>query len=185
MKLTKKIQKAINLSVNLHEGQKRKGRGGPYALHPFSVAWILSSYTEDEDVIAAGLLHDILEDVEGYSKEDMTKDFGEKVTEIVLGVTEDKDPANTWEERKEAYVNNLKIVSQESLIVCAADKIHNMQTTLDDYEVLGEEAFKVFTKPKEKTIWFYREVLNVLRERLKSDILKECEEVYKKLESLL
>jgi len=52
MKLTQKIQQAINLASRLHLGQVRKGDSGlPYISHPFSVAWILSNYTEDEDIM--------------------------------------------------------------------------------------------------------------------------------------
>ena len=59
--LTPKIQKAINTATTLHKDQKRKGGEYPYAVHLFSVAWILKDYTEDEDVIVASLLHDVLE----------------------------------------------------------------------------------------------------------------------------
>jgi (p)ppGpp synthase/HD superfamily hydrolase len=54
------------MACRLHLNQVRKADEGlPYISHPFSVAWILSSYTDDEDTIKAGLLHDILEDVPG------------------------------------------------------------------------------------------------------------------------
>lgn len=65
MRLTSKIEKAINFAAQKHLGQIRKGDGLPYIVHPFGVAWILSGYSTDEDVIVAGLLHDVLEDVNG------------------------------------------------------------------------------------------------------------------------
>jgi (p)ppGpp synthase/HD superfamily hydrolase len=82
MKFTPTIYKAINLAAALHEGQESKGDGLPYIVHPFSVAMILMEYSQDEDIIVAGLLHDTIEDT-GYTKEQMKEEFGERVTSLV------------------------------------------------------------------------------------------------------
>src|SRR5680860_1476994 len=119
MKLTPKIQKAISRASVLHLGQKRKGDGAPYILHPYSVAFILSHYTNDEDIIVAGLLHDVLEDVDGYEKEDLQKEFGERVANMVSDVTEDislkedKGEKESWVERK----TNILIIWTQSLLI--------------------------------------------------------------------
>ncbi|MEK7182016.1 MAG: HD domain-containing protein, partial [Patescibacteria group bacterium] len=63
MFLTPQIDKAIQRATVLHHGQERKGTGAPYIVHPYAVAFLLAHYTDDEDVIIAGLLHDVLEDV--------------------------------------------------------------------------------------------------------------------------
>lgn len=138
MKLTTKIQKAINVAAQLHLGQVRKSEDRlPYIVHPFAVAWILSDYTKDEEVIMAALLHDVLEDVEGYYFADLVRDFGEKVAAIVKGVSEEKDPidhvgsASTWLVRKNGYLLNLETAPIESLLVSAADKINNLHTMID------------------------------------------------------
>lgn len=185
MKLTPKIQRAINLASRLHSGQTRKGDSDlPYISHPFSVAWILSNYTDDEDVIVAGLLHDVLEDVKGYYHDDLVSDFGNRVAEIVKGVSEDKDPnidsddKVTWEIRKLNYLANLEIGSEESLLVCTADKIHNLESMIDAYQVHGEGLFKQFNSPKDKKLWFYQEVLKIMKKRLNNPIVAELELVY-------
>ena len=133
MKLSSNIQKAINLASRLHFGQVRKGDLNlPFISHPFAVAWILSNYTDDEDVVIAGLLHDSLEDVPDYYFQDLVRDCGEKVARLVKGVSEDKNPnieedgASTWLERKQKYLNTLEEDSDEALLICAADKIHNL-----------------------------------------------------------
>lgn len=78
--LTLRLRAAINIARRLHLNQARNADEGlPYISHPFSVAWILSSYTDDEDTVIAGLLHDILEDVPGYYYNDLQKDFGTEV----------------------------------------------------------------------------------------------------------
>ncbi len=173
MKLTPKIQKAINIATKLHQGQMRKAGELPYIVHPFSVAWILSEYTDDEDVIAAAFLHDVLEDVPGYYAEDMTRDFGERVTKIVQGVSEDKDP-NTeeeapWLERKEKYLIRLNAAGDESVMISAADKIHNLTAMYDAYKEIGPALWDRFNAPSDKKIWFYKEVFKIVERRLGAD----------------
>lgn len=186
MQLTKNIQKAITKSAVLHKDQVRKEKDAPFVIHPYSVAIILSGYTNDEDTIVAGLLHDVLEDVPGYYESDMIRDFGEKVTEIVKGVTEEKDPNDstknekeTWLYRKNKYLDRLRKDSKESLMVSAADKIHNLSSTINAYKERGEDAFRNFNSTIEERLWFNGEVLNVLKERLDNKIVVELEEKHK------
>ena len=191
MNLTPKIQKAIIGASVLHKDQKRKGDGLPYIIHPYSVAFILSNYTDDEDVIVAGLLHDVLEDVPEYTKEDLKNDFGERVCKIVQEVSEDKDPNDSqekekisWQERKEKYIANLKTDSQEALLVSCADKIHNLKAMLAAYKNQGEELWKNFNAPKEKISWYYGEVLEVMKDKLKNEIVGELAETYEKAKNI-
>lgn len=182
MLFTSKIQKAIRRASLLHEGQKRKCDGSPYVTHLFGVALILSHYVEDEDVVVAGIMHDVLEDVlrEKYDDEKMRREFGERVYKIVKEVTEDKDPEEEqiksqemWLARKQQYVDNLKNDSQEALFVAAADKIHNLLSMLESHEKYGEEIWQYFHAPRDKRLWFYREVFAVLEARLKHPIVDE------------
>jgi (p)ppGpp synthase/HD superfamily hydrolase len=104
--------------------------------HPFSVAWILSSYTDDEDTVIAGLPHDILEDVPGYHYNDLQEDFGTEVADIIREFSEDKNPkaasddAATWVYRKEKYLEGLQRHCEKALMVYAADKTHNFQAMI-------------------------------------------------------
>ncbi len=188
MKLTPEIQKAIDTSAKLHNKQMRKTGRLPYIVHPYSVGAILSNYTEDEDVIVAGFMHDTLEDVEGYEVSDLRKDFGNKVTNIVLYVTEDKKPSDsdekakrTWMYRKTKYIESLKrSTNQNVLLVACADKIHNLQAFIEAYEAEGENMWKTFNAPKPKstsTMWFHNELLKVFKKNLKSNIVDEYEEL--------
>ncbi len=192
MKLTNKISNAINLASLLHSKQKRKGKlGVPYISHPYSVAWILSNYSQDEDVIVAGLLHDVLEDVEGYNYDDLLRDFGDRVAQIVKGVSEEKiesagdDAETAWKKRKLAYLAGLESGSKESLLVCAADKIHNLKSMMDLYKECGDNIWSLFNSPSDKKLWLYREVLSILKERLDSEIVAELENVYAQAEKIL
>lgn len=193
MKLTPKIQKAVQVATIAHLGMVRKGDGLPYIIHPFSVAWILVGFTDDEDVIIAGLLHDILEDVpkEKYSADDIERDFGKKVLEIVRGVSEDKDSTITreeekrsWKERKEKYIENLKSDSPEALMVSAADKIHNLRSMMAAYSVQGEKLWERFNASKDEILWYQEEIFKVMKDRLRSGIVSELEKTIREAEGL-
>lgn len=183
MKLTPQIQKALNTATHLHQGQARKGEEFPYIVHPYSVAIILSEYTADENILIAGLLHDTLEDC-AYTPEQLTADFGEKVASIVQEVTEDfklkeaQGTESSWVERKSKYLEHLKVASPEAMMVCAADKIHNLRSMYDAYQIHGPKLWIEFNSPIEKKLWFYGEVLKVVKERLESGIVEELEDFY-------
>ena len=184
MKLTPNIQQAINFVAEKHLGQKRKGTPYPYVVHPFSVAVILSGYTDDENIIVAGLLHDILEDVPEYKYHHMAHDFGIKVARIVMELSEDGDPETeiekreSWLKRKNDYLYNLEHNSQEALFICAADKIHNLRSMIDDYQKIGDDLWERFNAPKEHKLWYYKQVLHILERRLANGIVRELKIVY-------
>lgn len=192
MQYTPKIQKTIIKSAVLHRNQTRKDNSlYPFIIHPYSVAFILSNYTQDEGIIVAGLLHDVLEDVPDYSANDMRKEFGEKIYKIVKEVSEDKDPNDgnensvaSWRKRKDGYLANLKNDSFEAMMICAADKIHNLRSMIEAYKTQGEKLWDKFNAPLDKKIWFYGECLNILKERLDNPIVEELERVYLEAENL-
>lgn len=162
MKHTPKIEKAIRKAATLHHGQTRKAAENlPYITHLFSVAAILSKYTDDEDTIASGLLHDTLEDTD-YSEKELRHDFGDKITEIVKSVTEatkaDK-PSISWQERKRTYLKQLETASDEALLVSCADKIHNLQSIIESREYVTIHNY-------EKFFWFQDAVYEILHKRL-------------------
>ena len=192
MKLTSKIQKAINSASRLPRGQTRKDDDSmPYVSHVFAVGWILAEYTNDEDLIVAGILHDVLEDVKNYRFDDMKNDFSERVAEIVKEVTEDKDPnvktdeRATWLERKNKYLENLKDDSFEGMMLCAADKIHNLRSLIDAYNEHGEDLWGKFNAPADKKIWFYEAIAKVLHNKLDSPITKVLDIEIEKIKKLI
>jgi len=202
MTISNKIQLAINKAAELHVNQIRKGNSEnpiPYITHPYSVAYIVSQYTKDENTIIACFLHDVLEDVkkEVYSHDQMINDFGSEVYEIVKGVLEDKDAditkeeeEYTWKERKEKYVQHLHKDSDKSLMVCCGDKIHNIMSLCEVYEKSSDKvkALSPFNAPEDKKVnilWYYEEVLKVMKEKLKNSIVNELEEAVKQLKETL
>ncbi|MCE9644234.1 HD domain-containing protein [Candidatus Parcubacteria bacterium] len=183
MYLTPRIEQAIRAACLLHDGQKRRAkRDIPYVSHLFSVAALLSNHAKDEDVVIGGLLHDSLEDT-GYTREALEADFGSRVAMMVVEVTEEKERDGSpisWKDRKRAYVEGLEQASAEGLMIAAADKIHNLSTTISDFDIHGEAIWQNFRVPIEEQMWFYREVLGVLERRLESPIVAEYQEMVKR-----
>ena len=190
--LTVKIREAVIKATILHYSQKRKTRDVPFIIHPYSVALILTRYTNDENIIAAGLLHDVLEDVPDYTFEDLKRDFGDKIAQIVKEVSEDKEGGEsldekkyTWKKRKEGYLETLRKANQEALMVSCADKIHNLTSLIEDYESLGESVWNKFNASRNETSWFYESVLLILEQRLNSEIVKELEKIYREAKQIM
>ncbi|HRY36271.1 MAG TPA: HD domain-containing protein [Candidatus Magasanikbacteria bacterium] len=178
MNFTPLVQKAIDMSARLHNGQNRKNDETlPYVSHCFSVACILSQYTGKPEVIAAGLLHDVLEDVKGYTYYDLLRDFGPEVANLVKAVSEDKDPnAKTdkrasWMKRKKGYLENLQKHGSGAMLICAADKINNLRSVTAWYLETGEKTWEKFNSSVKNQIWYYQEVLRILKIGLRGNTI--------------
>jgi (p)ppGpp synthase/HD superfamily hydrolase len=151
------IDRAIGFAAKAHKGQTRKtDRELPYIAHPFGVAMILGQMGCSETVVAAGLLHDTVEDT-GVTIEKIRSKFGDEVASIVAGCTE---PAknNNWEERKTHMIESLREASLEVKLVVAADKYHNLNLTLASSKTLGIDVWESFGRPEKQQAWYYRNV---------------------------
>lgn len=164
---TERIERAIKTAAALHRAQVRKGEEKlPYVTHLFSVFAILLEHTSDEDILIAGLLHDSLEDTP-YTAEELEKDFGQRVREIVEGVTEmtvHSGKKLSWAERKQLYIERLKHARKESAMVAAADKTHNFRAILDEYKDNLNRFKKDFVF--EDRISFYQTIVGVISSKL-------------------
>lgn len=176
MNLTPRINEAIKLAARLHRNQTRKDfEMTPYVTHLMSVAVLVSSVTDDEDVIIAGLMHDSLEDVPLYTYEKLLADCGARVAEIVKHVTEPLDANKNmdeqlpWLKRKEVYLDNLRQGGLESAIVSAGDKIHNTESLIIDIKKEGDEFIKRFGSSLLNKLWFHEQSLIVIEEKLGSN----------------
>lgn len=191
MKLTPKIHQAMSMVAIKFHGQKRKENGSPYIIHPFAVAFILNDYTNDEDVICAGLLHSLMENVNRYGYVNLEKDFGWRISCIIREIAEDKDEdvsrnsKLTWEKRKKKYLKLLEKASQEALLVSASDKLHNLITMVEFYGEKKDKMWVELNASSEKTLWFYREYFNIISRLLQNKIVKDIERVYSGLESII
>lgn len=176
---------AINISANCHRKNFRVGLNMPYIVHPFSVATILSEYTQDEDIFCAALLHDVIEDSNEYNFEQMTVDFGKRVTDIVRAITEEKNPdaslemlSQSWDERKKKYLSGLASAPKESLMICAADSLHNLRSLIETYRKRGDGAWNSFAASIEKKMKFYGKIVLYLNSAIPSELTEKLTKTY-------
>lgn len=106
------VSRAMEFAIEAHDGMRRKKQDIPFILHPMEVASIVSSLTTNQEVIAAAVLHDVVEDTP-TTLEDIARNFGDRVATLVQAETENKrrdlPPEATWRIRKEESIAYLKI----------------------------------------------------------------------------
>ena len=121
------FEKAVIFATNAHNGQTRKGTNLPFIIHPLEVAAIVAAMTLDEDMLCAAVLHDVVEDCDDISIEDIRHEFGDVVASYVYQESEDK--SKTWVERKGHTIDFLKIKNGE----LGAVNFNNMIPVKSDY----------------------------------------------------
>ena len=174
------IEKAILFAAKAHNDQKRKGTDIPYITHPFAVGMLLQKEKCSEEVIAAGILHDTLEDTE-TTFENLTEAFGVHVANLVLAASE-KDKSLPWEVRKQHTIDMLKDVSLEEIQVIVADKYHNLTSIQNDLQLHGESIWQHFNRGKREQHWYYASIVKALSSRKKEfKVIDELEGVVKEV----
>jgi (p)ppGpp synthase/HD superfamily hydrolase len=123
--MTPLLKRALDHAAVWHREQKRKypGVDVPYVSHIAGVVAILARHGFDDEVLAAGALHDVLEDC-GVSREDLGRLFGSRVADLVSAVSEE-DKSLPWEERKTRYLECFVRSPWDAQAVAIADKIDN------------------------------------------------------------
>ena len=185
---TPRLQRAVEMCIAVHGHMKRKGDDQPYLIHPISVLALLSRWGADEDTCIAGLLHDTIEDAPDDAqrtkiREEIDRKFGRTVLQIVEDVTE-QDKSLPWKERKERYIAHLEGASQEAQLVSCADKTHNAFSLLAAFKEQGQEVWKHFNADREETLWFYWNVLRILKENLDETYTEELHNTLSQLDVL-
>ena len=135
------VSEAIAFAVKAHDGMRRKKSESHYILHPMEAAVIVGTMTNDQNLIAAAALHDVVEDA-NITLDEIEAKFGKRVRELVQSETEDKradlPPASTWRIRKEESLSVLKNTDDIGvLMVWLGDKLANMRSVYRDFKVEG------------------------------------------------
>ncbi len=144
------INKAYTYALERHSGQTRAS-GEPYLIHPLEVAKVLAEMKLDPTAIAAGLLHDAIEDTEA-TREDIRRQFGEQVLHIVEGVTKiDKIEFASKEERQAENVRKMVLAMVDDIrvvLIKLADRLHNMRTLehlpAERQQVIARETLDIY-----------------------------------------
>ena len=148
------VEQAKKFAIKAHDGQVRKTeKDKPMIVHLFDVASILKLYGFDDNVIAAGFLHDTLEDTK-VVKEDILNNFNEDILSLILGDTEE-DKTLSWKERKTITINEAKNLDLRHKAIIIADKISNLEDMLIYFNKLGTKDFSAFNQGFESQKWYF------------------------------
>ena len=162
------VSEAIAFAVKAHDGMRRKKSESPYILHPMEAAVIVGTMTDDQNLIVAAALHDVVEDAD-ITIEEIEERFGRRVRELVQSETEDKradlPPESTWRIRKEESLEVLKNTDDIAvLMVWLGDKLANMRAIYRDFKVEGEAMWQRFNqKDASEQAWYYCSIVTLTK----------------------
>ena len=179
------MDRAIVFATRAHSGTYRKGTSIPYIGHPIEAAAIVSTMTADPDMIAAAVLHDVVEDTDA-TVEEISFFFNERIARLVEAESENKrkdlPPQETWMVRKMETLEFLRTkADREAKILALADKLSNMRAIHRDQNTVGDKLWERFNeKDKSKHGWMYRQVANALSELSDTFAWQEYDELVRK-----
>ena len=162
-----RLEEAIIYATIMHQGKVRKFGNMPYILHPMEVAQILATMTEDEEIITAGILHDIVEDTDG-TLEEIEKRFGARVAFLVSSESENKypgeDPGATWKRRKEESLRVLRNSRDIGVkMLWLADQLTNIRSLAGLYAERGETIWQTLhQRDPAMQRWYYQSVAEIV-----------------------
>lgn len=156
------IHEALATATEAHAGQIRNGAGGiPYIEHPKAVAELLAEHGWPEEVLAAALLHDVIEDSD-ITLGDLAEKFGEPVTRLVGALTDNEAIAD-WRERKTEHRERVGGAGPQALAIYAADKLTNVRALRGAYEEEGEAIEEELKVPLDEKLDAWEADLELLR----------------------
>ena len=177
------VESARSYAQKAHEGQTRKGKTVPYFSHVSQVGRTLSNYGFEDEVIAAGYLHDVTEDVEDVTLESIEDEFGPTVRRLVDGASED-DKSLSWKERKENTLEHLEDAPMDEVVVKVSDKIDNVRSMKQEEVAQGEKFWDKFNASYEKQVWYHTELTEIIGQKVEQDdydLQGSVEEIYEEL----
>lgn len=170
VQLSIQYYRAFEYANQWHRDQARKSTTLPYILHPMGVASLVLEAGGDEEQAIAALLHDVPEDCGGEIRlAEILDIFGPRVERMVRGCSdslvaerEDKAP---WRQRKQAHIDHVATADMDTLIVTAADKVHNGRAIATDLQTIGSAVWDRFNASREDIIWYYSTFFSELHKR--------------------
>ena len=173
------LDRAIIFAVKAHSGVERRGKGFPYIVHPLEAMAIVSTITPDQELLAAAVLHDVVEDTD-VTVEMIRKEFGDRVASIVanesdtleIGLNEE----DSWMTRKQKAIDRLAQASLDVKIVALGDKLSNIRAIARDYSAMGDKIWDLFhMKNRLVHEWRFRALADSLRDLENTFAFKEFE----------
>ena len=156
---TQLFDKALKFATDAHSGTERRGKGFPYIIHPMEAVAIVATITSDQELLAAAVLHDTVEDTD-VTIDEIRNEFGERVATLVQHETAQLPGDAPWRTRKQSQADLLASAPRDSKIVAIGDKLSNLRAIAGDFKQIGDELWKRFSAPngKEDVAWYYRQL---------------------------
>jgi GTP diphosphokinase / guanosine-3',5'-bis(diphosphate) 3'-diphosphatase len=155
------VRNALDTARQAHSGQIRNAsRGLPYIHHPIAVAEVLFELGCSDVVLAAALLHDVVEDSE-LEVEDVRRLSGDRVAKLVETLT-DNPKIEPYEARKREHRNRVEVAGEEAMLIYAADKLVNVTMLRSAYELEGEEVDEELKVSLDQKIYIWELDLEML-----------------------
>lgn len=179
------FEQAILFAVERHAGMVRKGTEIPYITHPMEAAAIVATMTNDKEVLAAAVLHDVVEDTP-TTIEEVRQRFGDRVASLVAYESENKRtdlPASeTWLIRKQETVDLLKKTTDKAeKMLVIGDKLSNIRGLCRDYERLGDAVWERFNvKDKTMHAWYYTSIVEAISDMSDTPAWQELDALVKR-----
>ena len=175
------LDRAIVFAVRAHAGTERRGKGFPYIVHPMEAVEIVATMTSDQELLAAAVLHDTVEDTD-TTVEQIRTEFGDRIASLVASesdiVVDGVNEEDSWHARKQAAIDRLARASHDAKVVALGDKLSNMRAIARDYAQQGDALWNLFhVKDRKEHEWHYRGLADSLRELQDSFAYKELEQL--------
>lgn len=199
------LEAAVRLATRGHYHQFRKNAADensaspsgdflpdrvPYIAHLMGTMCILARVGVRDEVLAAAILHDYLEDVpDPNGRESIREALGNEVLSLVLEVTEHKrrgvDEVDTWDIRKQEQIDHVEGMPQEAVLIKAADVLHNLLALLSDLEAAEDpdSVWRPFNAGPDRQLWYFSGVIEAVGRRLGEHLLvKELQDAVGQLQ---
>jgi guanosine-3',5'-bis(diphosphate) 3'-pyrophosphohydrolase len=181
------VERACRVAVISHQKQFRKGSELPYISHPVAVVLLLlRAGFDDDEVLAAALLHDVLEDTD-YTPTQLRNEFPAQVCDWVEMLSERKLDANgkknSWRDRKSEHIERVRIAPMECRAIVLADKLHNLGSMKYDFNN-GDSVWERFNAGPKEVLKYHRDIVAAAESNATSlkPLANECQELINQLE---
>ena len=176
---TDPLTAAVAFAARAHEGQTCRSTDAPRIVHPMEVAAIAATMTSDHEILAAAMLHDVIESC-GVTEDELKAQFGERIARMVRVMSEEKGPdaEEGWQKRKLFSINRLRAASHDQLILTLADKLSSLRAIRRDLSTYGDALWQRFNQRSASMhCWYFASVLESLAPLSDTDAYRESRDL--------
>lgn len=171
-------EQAIHFVEKAFAGKKRIKEDIPLSFHSIMVGYMLKDSGYSKEVVLTGFLHDIIEDTK-YTYEDIKHQFGQKIAENVLKVSENVTITD-WIKRKEEFFDRMNTWPKEIFLVELADKLQNLLSDYNQWQESGSSGLQILSTTYEMNQWYYTSMQKKFHETIPNEpLLKRYDKLIK------